>query len=374
MKKKFFVLTICALLQSCATQVPGSEAQFASTSGAISVTAADIPASGVRGLREKPQSNRQMVDRTVIYKADVNLLVDDRIQADQKIRQKAKALGGWFQTRNDRFLILRIPANKFEGFIASLGELGTVTSRSINAEDITERFLDAEIRLENAHKTLERLRHLYSKAKDVKETLLIEKEINRISEIIETFKGKLKYWKQQVAYSTVKINLNQAVEHSVAYNSPFYWMESLGGNLKSTPIAGKVSPFWSNIKVKWTDEFATLSHGKNFCNAMTADGLFLSFSVREVETNAPLKFWTSQAKNILQKTRLIRISKEEQVSLANGLKGQLLQGAHSKISYALILSANEDAVATLEIRDPKEAFAKHEKAIKALAQNTTFKL
>mgnify|MGYP000359701226 CR=1 FL=1 len=366
----------CLFLQSCAST---TEELYRPSSRSNNVAPVqmlmDSPSETVALTTSSAESNNSELpkqSRTVLYSAELNLLVDDRKEADVEIRRMAKESGGWFQKANNRMLSLRVPVKVFDRFLKSLESVGTVTSKSVEADDVTEKFLDTELRLKNAEKTLQRLRDLYAKAKVVKDILLIEKEINRISEYIEGFKGKLKYWKSNAAYSTINVYLNQAKESRVAYNSPFYWMTYLGKTHNLS--AGKVSASWSKIKVEWPEDFVALSHDKYSATAMTADGLFVKMEIRKVETKAKLSFWSRQAKNILQKTRLVKISNEQQITLKGGTKASMIQGAHVKTGYTLVIASSSDAVGTIEVWGPKDILKSQEESIKKLLNSIKLKL
>jgi len=105
-------------------------------------------------------------------------------------------------------LKIRIPAENFEKFIAEL-EKGKdeIESKSINAKDVTEEFLDIEARLNNKKAYLERYKNLLNKANTVKDILEIEENIRNLQEEIESKEGRLKYLNDQVAFSTLFINL-----------------------------------------------------------------------------------------------------------------------------------------------------------------------
>ena len=67
------------------------------------------------------------------------------------------------------------------------------------------------------------------KAKNVEESLRIEKEMGRIIEKIERFKGQLKYLKNHVAYSTVTLVLREKrTVRRRGRRLPFGWVRRVG--------------------------------------------------------------------------------------------------------------------------------------------------
>ena len=93
--------------------------------------------------------------------------------------------------------------------MAWLGQLGTIKSRTLSTEDVTDQLLDLETRLRNLLLLRERYQSLLNQAKDVKDILEIEKELNRIQTEIEQLEGKLKVLKQRVAMASLQIDARQ---------------------------------------------------------------------------------------------------------------------------------------------------------------------
>lgn len=106
------------------------------------------------------------------------------------------------------YLKIRVPADNFEKLISSI-ESGSdeIKSKSIQARDITEEYVDIETRLANKREYLKRYKDLLSKATSVKDILAIEENIRILQEEIESKEGRLKYLSDQVSFSTLEINL-----------------------------------------------------------------------------------------------------------------------------------------------------------------------
>ena len=49
------------------------------------------------------------------------------------------------QGNRDAWLTLRIPAEKLDGFVTIVSELGNVTSKNESVEDITPKYVDVEM-------------------------------------------------------------------------------------------------------------------------------------------------------------------------------------------------------------------------------------
>lgn len=82
-------------------------------------------------------------------------------------------------------------------------------SRNVHGQDVTERFFDLKIRLDNAEKVRKRLLALLEKATNVKDSVAVERELGRVTEQIERFKGQLKFLRDRIAYSTITLRVHK---------------------------------------------------------------------------------------------------------------------------------------------------------------------
>lgn len=153
-------------------------------------------------------------DRMLIWKASLGLEVTDVKGVINKITALTDQNGGYIESKSESAeegadLRLRIPVQKFKQMIGSLESLGTVNSRSIHGEDVTEQYIDVEARLKNKIVLRDRLKQLLDKAKDVKDILSIESELSRVQGDIDSMEGKIKSLKGQVDLATLDVSLKR---------------------------------------------------------------------------------------------------------------------------------------------------------------------
>ncbi len=105
-------------------------------------------------------------------------------------------------------LKIRIPSKNFKKMIAGIENgNGEIKHKEINARDVTDQFIDLEIRLANKQNYLARYNDLLKKARTVKDILEIEERVRRIEEEIESTTGRLKYLSDLVSYSTLELEI-----------------------------------------------------------------------------------------------------------------------------------------------------------------------
>ncbi len=159
--------------------------------------------------------------KKIIKDGNISVKTNDINASKKSIDDLLKKLNAYYESEdlqnNDQTisydLKIRVPADNFEKLISSI-ENGKdeIKSKSIQARDVTEEFIDIETRLSNKREYLKRYKELLSKASSVKDILAIEENIRTLQEEIESKEGRLKYLSDQVSFSTLDINLYKEKE------------------------------------------------------------------------------------------------------------------------------------------------------------------
>lgn len=159
-----------------------------------------------------------VVEQKLIYTATLEMettAFDDSVAA---LTQLVGRHGGYFSTNNVRNyssgyrtadFVIRIPAEKYEDFLAQAGELCHVLRRYSSAEDVSERYYDVAGRLKTQQTKLERLQELLTQAKNMEDIITIESAISETEQQIEYLSGTLRHYDALVDYSTVNISLQE---------------------------------------------------------------------------------------------------------------------------------------------------------------------
>jgi ACT domain-containing protein len=158
----------------------------------------------------------------LIKKATISLTVNSVEQTidavSQIINQQQGDLIGLKQQQpkndNPRYtatIQLRIPENRLEPALEQLAKLGTLNSRNITAEDVGDRLVDLQARLTNLQKTEASLQKIMDRAGSIRDVLSVAQELSNVRQTIEQINAQLKNLQNQVAYSTITLNLKAAV-------------------------------------------------------------------------------------------------------------------------------------------------------------------
>lgn len=178
---------------------------------------------------EKEKSQPENIDnkvpvnkKKIIKDGSISVKTKDINEGKKNIDNLLKQLNAYYETedlQNDDQRIsynlrVRIPAENFERLITTL-ENGKdeIQSKSIQARDVTEEFVDIESRLKSKREYFNKYMSLLKRASTIKDILAIEENIRIIQEEIESREGRLKYLTDQVSFSTLNINLYSEKEY-----------------------------------------------------------------------------------------------------------------------------------------------------------------
>jgi hypothetical protein len=165
----------------------------------------------------------------LIYTARVTMAVYQVEQGLAAVEKVARDNGGYLAVKQDKEITIRVPRNRFDPALAQIDKLGDVLHRDIQAQDVTDEFVDTEIRIKNGRAMQARLKILLDKA-NVKEALEIEKEMARVTQELELLEGKLKLLKDKIAYSTITVAFEPrgSTIQATRIKLPFPWLQQLG--------------------------------------------------------------------------------------------------------------------------------------------------
>lgn len=149
------------------------------------------------------------IKRKIITSVNLNLTVKNPDSANLKIVDLAKRYEGYFSRMGSDETIIRVKENYLSQVLEELSNLGIVKEKNIYGQDVTDEYLDNEIRLENAQKSRSRYLELLEKAKSVEEILKVEKELERLNETIDLIKGRMNRLVHLSAFSTITITFEE---------------------------------------------------------------------------------------------------------------------------------------------------------------------
>lgn len=210
-----YILTI--LMASC-HQSNSDQASYAVAEMDQEVISVPRQSADVPPLPMDKIESQGTIKKKIIKDGRFGLRVSELEKSKWRIDTLIKNQGGYYA--NESFhntdwessynLQIRIPSSNFEKLIAEIekGD-GQILFKEIDARDVTDQFIDLEIRLDNKRNYLNRYNDLLKQAKNVKEILEIEEKIRVLEEEIESTTGRLKYLSDLVDYSTLNLTISK---------------------------------------------------------------------------------------------------------------------------------------------------------------------
>lgn len=156
------------------------------------------------------------VARKVISAATLEIRVKSSAGAADELSGLAVAMGGFVQSSStattengghSATLIMRVPADKFQGFITAAGQAGKILRKEVSGQDVTEEYVDLQARLRNWENQERQLNLIMSRARTVGEVLAVQDKLGTVRETIEQIQGKIKYYDYNVTLATVTVSL-----------------------------------------------------------------------------------------------------------------------------------------------------------------------
>ena len=166
---------------------------------------------------ENPDKPNQPVDRKIIRNAHYQMRSTDLDATVGGLRRLINELDGYetnfsSRTSDERRYInieFKVPAEKLQDFIDKVGDFARVTHSTVKSDDITDQYYDYTIRLRTLETSLEKYYDLLKDVKDVDSIIALQSRIDYLTTEIESFKGTIRRWDSQVAYSTISIELQE---------------------------------------------------------------------------------------------------------------------------------------------------------------------
>lgn len=181
----------------------------------------------------------------IIKTASTRYKVKDISEALIAIKQEMYVQGGYiselrfdknYQEKKNRFTI-KIPKENFDQMLDGIQKFAEETDYvNISTTDVTEKYMDAQTRLQTKLEVKARLEAVLRKnAKTVKDILDTESQLRVLQEEIEAVQGKIKYMSNRVAYSTIQVELYETITYK---EKPVTYQKGFGAKAKEGLIAG----------------------------------------------------------------------------------------------------------------------------------------
>ncbi len=167
------------------------------------------------------QSTQTSQNRIVLKNATVSITVKDPASTIDSISKLAQDQGGWIVSSNTYqqasasgakltygSITIRVPAAKLDSILDQIkASAVSVDTANITGEDVTDQYTDLNSQLTNLQNAQDQLRKIMDSATKTEDVLSVFKQLTDINGQIEVIKGKLKFYDQSAAYSSIAVTL-----------------------------------------------------------------------------------------------------------------------------------------------------------------------
>lgn len=206
-------------------------------------------------------------ERKLIKNVDMNVETREYDKLLAAVESKVTELGGYIEsldayngstyydyrpTRNANMTI-RIPKDRLDEFLNTVSDLGNVTSRSENVQDVTLTYVDLESHRDALKTEQERLLQLLEQAESIEDIITIEQRLSDVRYQLESMESQLRSYDNQVDYSTVYLYIDE-VEVYTPVEEETTWERICAGfmdSLKSIGEGIKEAAIWFVINIPY---------------------------------------------------------------------------------------------------------------------------
>lgn len=183
-----------------------------------------------QGVQDQTIAIESVQTRIVLKNASLTLVVDDAQASLQSITQLAETMGGWVVTSNTSktttnagievaygSITIRVPAETLNDVLNQIktGAI-SVDQENVTGQDVTQEYIDLTSQLGNLNAAEVQLQSIMEAARNTDDVLTIYNELVRIRGEIETTQGRIRYYEESAAYSSVSVSLTpQALETTI---------------------------------------------------------------------------------------------------------------------------------------------------------------
>lgn len=161
------------------------------------------------------------LQRQLILTGEIRLRVEEFEGAQSNVTRLARSYGGFVSDSNREVeergnetwtrgtVVVRVPRENFTALFGDVQGVGEVERATRSSEDVTDRVVDLEARLENLRAERDRLRSLYRRANDTEDVLRVQERLSEVQGEIERTEAKLRSLRNRVGFSTVTVHLQE---------------------------------------------------------------------------------------------------------------------------------------------------------------------
>jgi Domain of unknown function (DUF4349) len=159
------------------------------------------------------------LNQKIIYTARLSVVVENFENIPVQVANIVGQFGGYISeanigertgTQRTGTWKIRVPSQRYRQFLDSAEGLGVSQSLTEHAEDVSEKYIDLEARIDNTRLLEAQVAKILEKQDAKLENMIaLEKELARVRLEIEQLEGAMRLMTNQIAFSTVDLSIEE---------------------------------------------------------------------------------------------------------------------------------------------------------------------
>jgi hypothetical protein len=160
--------------------------------------------------------------------ASLVISVPQQEEAAEAVVEKAKSVGGWFQSRTPQAVSLRVPVEQIDAMVAFAEQQGKVVDKAMARQDYHSQLADLRGRLEARRKMLDEYYKVLDTA-GADSIVAVEYQVTQAVAQVETLEGQIRMLEDQAAHARLDVSFQFRDRSAPARDgsSSFAWLNTL---------------------------------------------------------------------------------------------------------------------------------------------------
>jgi hypothetical protein len=168
-------------------------------------------------------------EKKIIKTADLSIEVKSFSAFTRRLHDAVHQSGGYIsQEQQDQSsssientVTIKIPVDRFDDLLTRLpADSDKLMEKKVSSEDVTMEVIDTKSRLETKKEVRERYLGLLKQARNMKDILAIQEEIDGIQEEMDAASGRIAYLGHSATFSTINLKFYQLLDGGAADDTP----------------------------------------------------------------------------------------------------------------------------------------------------------
>jgi hypothetical protein len=206
-------------------------AVFSGGGGGLAGYGQNMPVRGQPGQQNEEANDKSVLPSSAAYNAQQNrliirnavlqIVVNNPENMLATVGKMAEDMGGWVVTSSayqvkirsgvtvtQASLTVRVPSQRLIDALQQIkGGAVSVESENVTGQDVTQEYTDLQSQLANLEAAEAQLRKIMDSAGKTDDVLAVYKELVQVRGNIEVTRGRIKYYEQSAAFSSIQLTL-----------------------------------------------------------------------------------------------------------------------------------------------------------------------